>query len=811
MRSHVVAGLMLLLLIPSLAGARLADFTWTIVSMGELDSRLKRQLEQLVGQDQALIRFTSGAAGRGRPSGSPGSLAIELHEQKNVETFLAALQPAANRTALEATAELAKEGYVIEVTYPRALAPNRLRITAHTTHGFHNALLRVPDLLTVRPGDLADRLIPRPQSVRVERGGVSAVIADFPSFPERGVVEGFYGVPWTHQDRLDVLRFEGAHGMNVYYYAPKDDPYHRKLWRDPYPPAQQKRLGELVEMANRNYVDFCFAISPGLTMAYSSAQDFQTLAVKLARVGKLGVSCFALFLDDVPPELQDPQDKVKFKTLAQAHVFLTNKLYQRLKKQSASNRLVLAPTTYTSEWGDRNYLKELGAGVDAHVAIVWTGPKVFSPTITVEQAREWGAFLHRKPLLWDNYPVNDATPWCRFLGPLTGRDSNLPSVLRGLFANPMNEARASMIPLQTIADFLWNAAAYDQAQSETHAVESQYGKDGPRLLAPFLKDYGTYYWDDGVFTPLFMERRWPIPVTSIQAQVADLNAALNLLENQTRLAPLLAEIAPAVKRAGERVAELNSDPAFRHLPSGELQWDENFDGLSASRLPKSPILDGDFSKWQDGQLYRLDQASQVSLGARRWKGPSELSARVALAWNESFLYVGVDVTDPDLYQPFFGRDIRNGDTFGLTLETGFRKNFFAKEPTGDEYVLFFSPGNFTDVPPSIFSDEDYLPPRAQPANCLQNILMAWKKTPQGYAGDIAIPASLFEGGKLAEGYEIGLGFSVRKVLRPAKPTREEDLERITLQSKTDHLFRIGPRNPSTFPRLVLVQAVGSKQ
>jgi hypothetical protein len=86
---------------------------------------------------------------------------------------------------------------------------------------------------------------------------------------------------------------------------------------------------------------------------------------------------------------------------------------------------------------------------------------------------------------------------------------------------------------------------------------------------------------------------------------------------------------------------------------------------------------------------------------------------------------------------------------------------------------------------------------------MQEIHTAWKKTAQGYSGDIAIPVSYFEEGKFAPGYELGLGFGVRKVIRPTKPTDEEDLERIELQSKKDHLFRVSTRNPSTFPRLVL--------
>ena len=378
-----------------------------------------------------------------------------------------------------------------------------------------------------------------------------------------------------------------------------------------------------------------------------------------------------------------------------------------------------------------------------------------------------------------------------------------PASVRGLFSNPMIEPHASMIPLQTIADYLWNAAAYDPAQSETHAVESQYGQDAPRQLAPFLKTYGTYYWDDGNFTALFKERRQPIDVAKMQSQLAEMNSALGRLRYQRRLEPLLKEISPAIKRANERLAEVKADPAFRHLPDGTLQWDENHEALSAYHLTQSPNLDGDFSKWESGPMYRLDERGQVMEGAKVWKGPHDLSARVALAWDSSFLYVGVDVIDPDLYQPFFARGIQNGDTFALTLEAGFRKNFLATEPTGDEYALYFSPGNFAGIKPSIFSDEDYLPPRPQRHDYMQEIYTAWKKTANGYSGDIAIPVTFFAGGKLAPGYEVGLEFGVTKVVPPTRPTDAEDLERIVLESKKDHLFRASTRNPSSFPRLVL--------
>src|SRR3982751_6157123 len=44
-----------------------------------------------------------------------------------------------------------------------------------------------------------------------------------PALPMRGTVEGFYGPPWTHADRLAHLEFSARVGLNIYVYAPKDD------------------------------------------------------------------------------------------------------------------------------------------------------------------------------------------------------------------------------------------------------------------------------------------------------------------------------------------------------------------------------------------------------------------------------------------------------------------------------------------------------------------------------------------------------------------------------------------------------------
>ena len=48
-------------------------------------------------------------------------------------------------------------------------------------------------------------------------------------FVHRGVIEGFYGPPYSHEERLRLLDELGGCGMNRYVYAPKHDPLHRRV------------------------------------------------------------------------------------------------------------------------------------------------------------------------------------------------------------------------------------------------------------------------------------------------------------------------------------------------------------------------------------------------------------------------------------------------------------------------------------------------------------------------------------------------------------------------------------------------------
>jgi beta-N-acetylglucosaminidase-like protein len=781
--------------------------TWWVVRSPNFDSRVSRELEELAKREGVALQFSEETkAPRPRsPRSHRGELTIVFRQAESPDGFMNDLKrDAASPVLTEATA---REGYVLDATYLHA-GPAKIQITAISAAGYHHALRRIPDLLRTPPARAPYDFAPQPKSVLTSKMEDEVRVTDYPSFSERGIVEGFYGKAWSDEDRMAMMRFEGAHGMNVYYYAPKDDPYHRKLWREPYPPAEMERLGTLVETAKANFVDFCFAISPGLSMTYSSDADFATLTNKLSTVGKLGVNCFALFLDDVPQDLQNPADKSQFKTLAQAHVTLINKLHAALARDFPGSRLVVTPTVYTNEWGSQDYIRELGRGVDQGVSLVWTGPKVISPTIAAADAEAWGAFLHRKPLVWDNFPVNDGIGWRLNLGPMRGRDANLPSAVEGLVSNPMNQARASEIPLETVAEYLWNSAAYKPDLALLRAVTEQYGKSGVKDLGTFLKTFGDYWWDENIFNALFVESRKPFNVLAQQKRAAELARAVAFLHRKRQYRDVSNELAPFPPKLRSRIAEVMKDPAFHHGPGGELEWQADYDTLKASRVQAGFQLDGDFTKWRTGTVYEMHNRTQIFAGQGWWRGPEQFSVRYALGWDEKNFYVGVDVSDSEPNTPYTGRDIAKGDAVILLLETAFRKNFNRHDADGDEYRLLFSPGDLARVSPSVFSDQDYLPPRPVPRDFDKEIRSAWKKTATGFSGDIAIPAAWFDDGPFRPGFEIGIGVAAQKAFPSPAAARgdEEEIPRIVFRSKADHLFQLNFGNPASYQRLILEES-----
>jgi hypothetical protein len=293
--------------------------------------------------------------------------------------------------------------------------------------------------------------------------GVS--IRDWPALPLRGVIEGFYGPPWSAADRLSQFDFLAATKQDVYVYSPKDDPYLRAEWRLPYPSAQLAVIKQLVDRAITDHVQFTYALSPGLSVCFSSSLDEQALVAKLQSIWAIGVRSFAIPLDDISyTTWHCDQDQTMFGTggaaAGQAQAYLLNKIQQDfIDTHADAQRLEMVPTEYYTT-SDSPYKAALRQYLDPQIIVEWTGVGVTPATITALQAQQAKQVFGHDILIWDNYPVNDYISDRLLLGPYVGREAGVADSVLGVTANPMIESEPSKIAEFTSGAFLWNPSHY---------------------------------------------------------------------------------------------------------------------------------------------------------------------------------------------------------------------------------------------------------------------------------------------------------------------------------------------------------------
>lgn len=280
-------------------------------------------------------------------------------------------------------------------------------------------------------------------------------INDYPDLPNRGVVEGFYGTPWSHEVRLSLIDFYGKFKMNTYLYGPKDDPYHScPNWRLPYPEKEAQHIKELVDASNRNYVDFVWAIHPGQDIKWNE-EDYHNLLQKFNWMYDLGVRHFAIFFDDISGEGTNPLKQTE----------LLNRLTEEFVKVKGDvSPLTVCPTDYSKLWAnptEKGSLAIYGKTLNPEIKVFWTGDVVCSD-LTPETLDFINSRIKRPAYYWWNYPVTDYIRNFLLQGPVYGLDTSLTAQETcGVISNPMEHGEASKLALYGVADYAWNIADYN--------------------------------------------------------------------------------------------------------------------------------------------------------------------------------------------------------------------------------------------------------------------------------------------------------------------------------------------------------------
>jgi hypothetical protein len=317
--------------------------------------------------------------------------------------------------------------------------------------------------------------------------------------PELGIIEGFFGRPWSWQERTEQVRFLGPRGYGFYLYAPKADPYLRRRWREPYPQAELDALKAFGAACRDADVRFGVGLTP-FELHFGFDTDAKVaLSAKLAALDDAGVEDLAILFDDMRGDLPD---------LAARQAEIVHWIGPRTK----ASRLIMCPSYYSDDpvldrvFGARpkDYLAELGLSLEPVVHVMWTGEEVCSRQYSPGHLQRVGEQLRRRPFLWDNYPVNDGPRMSQHLHlrPFTGRPAAIAGHISAHGANPASQAVLSRIPLLTLAESYARGEGYQYLAAFRRAARDVLGEAlAERVTADLLT------LEDGGLKEMSEERR----------------------------------------------------------------------------------------------------------------------------------------------------------------------------------------------------------------------------------------------------------------------------------------------------------------
>lgn len=289
-------------------------------------------------------------------------------------------------------------------------------------------------------------------------------VEDYADVEFRGFIEGYYGNPWTVEDRAALMEFGGEIKMNIYFYAPKDDPKHSSKWRELYTQEElETKIRPLAEAGNRSKCYYGYALHPfwaeGINYSDDAvyAQDLNVLKAKFEQAMSVGVRQIAVLADDRGlPGVGVMRSYVRLMT------DLTNWVSSpemQAKYPGLKTSIPFCPNDYMGN-GSSEQIKTLTANLPASVPVIMTGGTIWGQVShsflnTYRQNTNSGTFM------WVNWPCSDKSKGSLTMGAhdivlhndLTQEDI---STLRGIMLNPMQQSEPSKAAIFQNADYAWN-------------------------------------------------------------------------------------------------------------------------------------------------------------------------------------------------------------------------------------------------------------------------------------------------------------------------------------------------------------------
>ncbi len=304
-----------------------------------------------------------------------------------------------------------------------------------------------------------------------------------PGQPPLGIIEGFYGPLWRWDERRQLVQSLAPHGYRNYWYAPKADAFLRRRWNEPHPDAEARELSGFAGFCRDQGVRFGIGLSPFEIFNNFDDSAKTALARKLAAFDDLGITDLAILFDDMKsdtPELAARQADI----------------LHWVAERTGADQLTVCPSYYSDDpvldrvFGQRpeHYLEDLGKALDPSVQVFWTGEEVCSREVSPGHLQRVSEALGRKPVLWDNYPVNDGDRMSRHLHlrGFTGRPAANSQHLAGHAINPALQPTLTTIPAITLARSYEQGMDYQYGQAFRQAAEEVLGTDLARQVSADL-------------------------------------------------------------------------------------------------------------------------------------------------------------------------------------------------------------------------------------------------------------------------------------------------------------------------------------
>ena len=297
--------------------------------------------------------------------------------------------------------------------------------------------------------------------------------------PELGLIEGFFGTPWSWAARRHAVRFLAPHGYRFFLYAPKADAFLRRRWREPHPQTELEEIAAFAEVCREAGVRFGIGLTPFELQLEGDGDWRAAMAAKLATFAGLGIDDLAILFDDMRGDVAD---------LAERQAAIV----QFAAEHGAATRVLTCPSYYSDDpvldraFGLRppSYLETLGRLLDPAIEVMWTGEEVCSREYSPGHLDRVAEALRRRPFLWDNYPVNDGPRMSQHLHlrAFTGRPAAIAGHVSAHGINVASQAVLSLIPALTLAASYAQGDAYCYGSAFREAARAVLGDELARRV-----------------------------------------------------------------------------------------------------------------------------------------------------------------------------------------------------------------------------------------------------------------------------------------------------------------------------------------